>query len=93
MIITSLPLEVCLQINKLLGNNNPSDYPPRDSTNEATEGGHFSGTFSDNGFYEIDPAGMAGKLMGCYVNDTHAGASSAHDGTDYFYFYQVILAR
>lgn len=91
--IPSVSREVCLQINTILGVDNPSGNPPRDTTGSAIEGIGFNGETSPLMFNEIDAPELSGRHTGCYVTDDQAGASNAYDGTDYYYFYHVLLAR
>ena len=91
-VMTGLKLDVCLAINNILGITNPSGYPPRDTAGTALEGGNFVRSGAAE-FINTTGNELRGKKAGCWVTNTHAGASSALNGTDYFYFYHVLIAR
>ncbi len=94
LFIPNIRQEYCIALNNVLGNENPSNYPPRDDNGSAVEGGEFNGSFSGaSNTIETTGGELTGKRSGCFVTDDQAGASNALDGTDYFYFYHTLIAR
>ncbi len=86
LLIVSGPLNksICMQINTLLGIENPSDTPPKD--NAAFAGmAKYIGTLSYQTIIgdEVDGAAVKGKSAAC-IEDTN---------DNLFYFYKVLAAR
>lgn len=96
MWVSSMDRELCLQINNLSDITNPAGEAPRDAANPIIEGGGWAGSFPlINEWYNIETVGdeTLGKKSGCVVSDEHAGASSAYNGDDRYYFYYVLHTR
>ena len=92
--ISSLDRDLCLQINRTLGIENPSGNPPRDTVGNAIEGAPFVGTFMGGSLaITVDAPQLIGKKAGCFVIDAHAAGSSAYNGEDRYYFYYVLAPR
>jgi hypothetical protein len=92
MFASNIDQQVCIEINRMLGITNPSDYPPRDATSTLA-GTHFGLSASDlfgnataGSTVETSGDELTGRSAGCYVNSLAAG-------TDRFYFYQVLVVK
>lgn len=88
MIMPWLKKEICVEINDLLGINNPGGDPPQD-TGASWSGGFTKFTGSYGGSEEIGEGGgsdLAGKTAGCFEGGGTPPAGSYH-------FYRVLIAR
>ncbi len=91
LIMSWLKEEVCIQLNVLVGVDNPSDVPPID-TDSAWDGAYTKFTGSYSGDFEIGNEGtgdLYAETAGCF--EGNSGATDPPQNT--FHFYKVLIAR
>ena len=77
---------VCLQINNILGVNNPSGNPPSGATDISAVA--FSGTFDSYPWGLNVSSPFLGKAAACFASSSTTGISGAFPE---YHFYQVLV--